>query len=281
MTGPGSRKRAGLDLFQGDDVDKRVVIGAVVVVVALIAIVFSGVLGGDRGGATPTPIVAASPSASEIARGTPGPMGSIAATVSFKGTAPATRKIKKTPECGADPLVDDEITVADGKLANVLVRVVAGVPPQTGSGLGVEITQEKCVYSPRVAGIVAGQSIAVTSKDAFLHNVHTFQGDVSIFNKGQPAPSTFTKESADFAVKGEVIKDGPITFKCDVHPWMVSHVVVNPNPYFAVSGANGIAAISLPAGKYTLEAWHEKLGVKRAEVTVDGEKPVDLAFEFP
>lgn len=227
--------------------------------------------------ATATP---AAEKTAEVAATPAGPMSSLVATVSFTGTAPTPKKIKKTPECGSDALVDEEVVVKDGKLANVMVRVIEGAAPVEGKGKGTEIQQEKCVYHPRVAGIVAGQSIAVTSKDNFLHNVHTFKGDESIFNKGQPAPSTFVKEAADFTSKGEVIKDGPITFKCDVHPWMVSHVVVNPNPYFAVSGADGTAKIELPAGKYKIEAWHEKYGVKVADVTVEEGKPAEVKFEY-
>ena len=209
-----------------------------------------------------------------------GPMSSLQATVMFTGTAPQAKKIKKTPECGKEPLMDEEVKVNDGKLANVMVRVVEGAPEEEGSGQGAEVVQEDCVYMPRVTGVVAGQSIAITSKDAFLHNVHTFKGDTSIFNKGQPAPGTFVKEASDFTAGGEVVKDGPITFKCDVHPWMVSYVVVNPNKYFAVTGEDGMAKIELPAGKYKVEAWHEKFGVKTADVEVTADKPAELKFEY-
>jgi plastocyanin len=232
----------------------------------------------DTSKATPTAAVEATAKPAETVAAAEGPMSSLVATVSFTGTAPAPKKIKKTPECGTDALVDEEVSVKDGKLANVMVRVVGETKEM--SGQGAEVTQEKCVYHPRVAGIVAGQSIAVTSKDAFLHNVHTFKGDVSMFNKGQPAPGTFVKEAADFTANGEPVKDGPITFKCDVHPWMVSHVVVNPNPWFAVSGADGVATIKLPAGKHKVEAWHEKYGVKSAEVTVEEGKPAEVKFEY-
>jgi plastocyanin len=225
-------------------------------------------------------VTTAAPAATATTAAAGGPKSTLTATVAFTGTAPAPKKIKKTTECGTDPLLDEEVVAKDGKLANVLVRVVDGAPAQDGSGQGIEVVQEKCVYKPRVAGIVAGQSIAVTSKDNFLHNVHTFKGDETIFNKGQSTPSTFVKEAADLAVKGEQIKNGPITFKCDVHPWMVSHVVVNPNPYFAVSGMDGMAKIELPAGKYKVEAWHEKFGVKTADVTVEEGKPAELKFEY-
>lgn len=209
-----------------------------------------------------------------------GPMSSLTATVAFTGTVPTPRKLKMTPECGGAAVTDEEVLVADGKLANVMVRVIEGVPASEGKGQGVEIVQEKCVYMPRVTGVHAGQSIAVTSKDAFLHNVHTFSGDVSIFNKGQPSPSTFVKEASEFTAGGKQIKDGPIAFKCDVHPWMISYVVVNPNPYFAVSGKDGVAKLELPVGKYKVEAWHERYGTKTADVTVEEGKTAEIKFEY-
>ena len=209
-----------------------------------------------------------------------GSSGTIVATVSFTGEAPAPRKIKMTPECGKGPNVDESVLVQDGKLANVMVRVIEGAPPEQGDGQGTEVVQEGCVYRPRVSGIVAGESVAVTSKDAFLHNVHTFKGDVSIFNKGQPMPSTFVKEASEFTANGEVVQDGPIAFKCDVHPWMLAWVVVNPNRHFAVTGKDGVARITLPTGKYTLESWHETFGTRTAEVEVAEGEPVEVAFQY-
>lgn len=44
-------------------------------------------------------------------------------------------------------------------------------------------------------------------------------------------------------------------------------------PFFAVTGDDGIFTIKdLPAGTYTLELWHEKLGTQTQTITVaDGE----------
>jgi hypothetical protein len=56
---------------------------------------------------------------------------------------------------------------------------------------------------------------------------------------------------------------------CDVHPWMRAFAGVVSHPFFAVTGKDGTFALKgLPAGKYTLEAWHERLGKVSAEVTV-------------
>jgi hypothetical protein len=72
-----------------------------------------------------------------------------------------------------------------------------------------------------------------------------------------------------------------VPFKCDVHPWMSSWAGVVAHPFFAVSGADGSFEIQgLPAGTYTLEAWHETLGTQTQKVTVDAKKGATTAFAF-
>ncbi len=62
---------------------------------------------------------------------------------------------------------------------------------------------------------------------------------------------------------------------------MTAYVGVFSNPFFAVSGKDGKFSIpSLPPGTYELEAWHEKLGVKTASVTVTADKPATANFAF-
>ena len=44
---------------------------------------------------------------------------------------------------------------------------------------------------------------------------------------------------------------------------MTGYVVVNANPFFAVTGPDGHFKIAgLPPGKYTLTAWQERYGAK-------------------
>ena len=75
--------------------------------------------------------------------------------------------------------------------------------------------------------------------------------------------------------------DQVLKFKCDVHPWMTAYVVVAGNPFFAVTGDDGSFKITgVPAGKYTIEAWHERYGTKTAEITVDADKAVETAFQY-
>jgi len=66
-----------------------------------------------------------------------------------------------------------------------------------------------------------------------------------------------------------------------VHGWMHASIGVVEHPFFATSGEDGSFTIKgLPAGKYELEAVHEKLGTKTVSVTVPegGEAKAELTF---
>jgi len=133
---------------------------------------------------------------------------------------------------------------------------------------------------PRAAVIVqaiqAGQPLEIASSDETLHNVHAVAKANAPFNLGMPAPGT--KHTRTFT-KPEIVP-----FKCDVHPWMRAWVAVVPHPFFAVTGADGRFAIrGLPAGTYTVEAWHERLPALTFTVTVgEGEtKEHDVLFTAP
>jgi uncharacterized protein (DUF2141 family) len=75
-----------------------------------------------------------------------------------------------------------------------------------------------------------------------------------------------------------------IPVKCDVHPWMQAYIGVMDHPFFNVTGDGGTFALKdLPAGTYTIEVWHERLGSQTQEVAVkDGESAaIDFTFQIP
>lgn len=211
----------------------------------------------------------------------PAPAGksTIHGVVKFTGTAPAPADIPASsdPACEGMSLKDQPVMAKDGKLQNVLVRVkgnVAGAPAAGASSPPVVIDQLKCTYTPRVMGAQAGQPIQVKNSDQTLHNVRAMAGTKPIFNMAQPPqmPPVSKPTPADAEM---------IQLKCDVHPWMKAFVVVSPHPYFSTTGEDGSFSITgLPAGTYTLEAWHETLGTKTAEVTVKDGETAEASFEF-
>ncbi len=204
--------------------------------------------------------------------------GSISGSVGYTGAPVKMEKLnrKSDPVCAKKDFNDEATLLStDGKaLANVVVRITKNAPaggkvPATP----VVIDQQDCMYHPRVQAAMEGQKINVKNSDGTLHNIHAYNGTKTLFNQAQPPKAKDIEKD----VKGaEVVK-----VKCDVHPWMTGYVVLNKNPYFATTDASGKFEIKdVPAGTYTVEAWHEKLGTKTAEVKVEEGKPADPKLSF-
>jgi plastocyanin len=214
-------------------------------------------------------------SAIVLASGSVFAASNIAGTVSFSGPAPKMEALKRKadPFCGKKDMNDETVMVKDGKLENVVVRISKNAPAGKVPTDPIHVDQEDCMYRPRVQGAVEGQKIAIKNSDGTLHNVHTYSGTKTLFNQAQPPKSAALEKTASGA---DVVK-----FKCDVHPWMTGYVVISKHPFFATTGADGKFTIKdVPAGSYTLEAWHEKLGTQTAEVKVEEGKPADVTFTF-
>jgi hypothetical protein len=217
------------------------------------------------------------PGAQGDAPAVPAGRGEVRGAVTFTGAVPAAADVPPSndPACEGMSTKDMSVVVKDGKLANVLVRVrgnVPGAPPAPATPVTVD--QSKCTYVPRVQGAVTGQPVAFKNSDGTLHNVRGLVGTKAAFNIAQPPSGAPVQKPVP--ADAEVLK-----LKCDVHPWMTAFVVTNPNPYFTTTGADGAFSLQgLPPGTYTVEAWHESLGTKTAEVTVKDEAPAEVSFAF-
>ncbi|HVZ74656.1 MAG TPA: carboxypeptidase regulatory-like domain-containing protein [Polyangia bacterium] len=203
----------------------------------------------------------------------------ITGTVTLTGTPPTMELTKRDadPFCARTPMKDEEVVVgAGGALKNVIVRITKGVsgnyePPTSN----VTLDQNQCMYRPRVTMVMAGQSLLIRNNDQTLHNVHTYKGASTLFNQAEiPGLPAIAKTFKD--ATGEILK-----FKCDVHPWMTGYVGVSAHPFFAVTGDDGKFELpKIAPGHYTVEAWHERFGVKSQEIDVVAGKPATLAFTF-
>jgi plastocyanin len=210
------------------------------------------------------------------------PALSVAETVSgaveFTGTPPVMEKLKREsdPFCGKTPMSDEAVIVKDKKLVNVWVHVVKGAPDTKAAAdaPAIMVGQQNCMYKPRVQAAVVGQKITGKNSDPILHNVHTYLGAATLFNKGMPNASAK-------AIEYVADKPGLMKWKCDVHSWMRGYVGVNKNAFQAVTGDDGSFKIDgLAPGTYTIEAWHETFGTKTADVTVEAGKPATVTVKY-
>ncbi len=193
----------------------------------------------------------------------------ISGKVTLTGTPPPEKPIALDAQCGKlqeKPITTRHYVVgADKGLGNVFVYVKEGAKATPATGKGPTLDQVGCEYNPYVMGVQAGQAFDVKNSDSVLHNVHTLPKNNKEKNVGQPVKGMVTPFTFD---NPEVL----VKFKCDVHPWMFAYVGVCDHPYFAVTDKDGNFKISgLPAGDYTIEAFHLKAGAKTEKVTVGGD----------
>lgn len=234
------------------------------------------------GGSDDSESPASSPAPAPKAASAPsGGAGALGGTVTFSGDVPAPSAIQMgaDPSCARmhpDAVMTEVVVVGDdGGLKNVFVYVKEGLDGQMFDipEDAALLDQQGCLYTPRVFGVRAGQTLTIMNSDETLHNIHAMPKLNKEFNVGQPVKGLKTNKTFD---KPEIM----IPFKCDVHKWMASYVGVVDHPFFATTDANGSYSIpDLPAGDYVIEAWHEKYGTQTMNVSV-GADGADASFEF-
>lgn len=207
--------------------------------------------------------------------------GDVAGKVSFEGTAPKSMPLRMDADkvckiAHKTPVKGEEVVVnANNTLKNVLVYVKTGLGNKKFDAPAKKVTfdQKGCIYSPHVLGIQAGQELEVMNSDPTLHNVHSLSKENPQFNVAQPKQGMKLTKKFE---KPEVFK-----VKCEVHTWMGAYIGVFNHPFYAVTGDDGSFTLAkLPAGEYTIEAWHEKYGIQSAKVKVDAAGKATADFKF-
>lgn len=214
--------------------------------------------------------------------------GTIKGRFVFGGAAPAAADLKADKDvevCGKHKLLSEELVVgADTGVANVVIFVRdkgVKVHPDLAAAAKaskVVLDNKDCRFQPHVAVVQTGQTLVLKNSDSVGHNsnIATLKNSPSnsLIPAGGESPVTFSSEEAI-----------PAQVTCNIHPWMKAWLVVRPNPYAAVSKADGTFEIAnVPAGEVELQMWHEKAGyigeIKvggKAEKTAKGRKKVQVA----
>src|SRR5712692_11698138 len=197
--------------------------------------------------------------------------GTIEVDVKYNG-APVIEKLKinkDTEKCGTEAVIEKVVVGGNKGLAYAVVSV----PGAKGSGKAVKATidQHGCKFVPHVLAMNPGD-LELKNSDDILHNIHTYSTANPSINKAQPK---FKKIMTEKLEKPEYVK-----LTCDVHSWMLGWVAVTPGPA-AVTDSNGVAKIeNVPAGKQTVEVWHETLGKQTKDVEVKAGQTTKVSFEM-
>lgn len=209
--------------------------------------------------------------------------GTVSGTINFAGDAPQSQVLQMaadpfcvTAHSGQEVLAQRLVVNDNSTLRHVFVYVKGGFENQSfaPASEAVQLNQQGCMYDPHVLGVQTSQTVTVLNSDDTLHNVNAQPNNNDAFNFAQPVAGM---ESEVTFSNQEVM----IPVKCDVHPWMQAFFGVVDHPYFAVTGEDGGFSIeNLPAGTYTIGAWHESLGEQEQSVTVEANGTAEVSFDF-
>ena len=203
--------------------------------------------------------------------------GAITGDVKFIGKPEALPQLKVTKDnnvCGSQKPSEELIVSKSGGVKNTVItieKIEKGkkIPKEEAS-----IANQNCQYIPHVQAMVAGNFLNIINSDPILHNTHGYLNQTeTAFNLALPIK--------DQKIKKKIKKIGIMNITCDAgHTWMSAYIAVTENPYYAVTGDNGTFEIAdIPAGKYQLKAWHEKLGTQVVEVTVTEKGKAKVVFD--
>jgi hypothetical protein len=207
--------------------------------------------------------------------------GRISGRIGIEGAVPENplAKISSDPVCArenASGLSLENLVAEDGGLNNVFVYVKEGLGAYyfESPAEPVKLDQQGCRYKPHVFGAQIRQPIEIANSDATVHNVSAVTSVNRGFNFTQAMKGL--KNTTSFAAPEVMVR-----FKCDVHEWMSAYAGILSHPYFAVSANGGRFEMKdVPAGTYTVEAWHEKLGRQTQSVTLADNDSKDVTFTF-
>jgi plastocyanin len=134
---------------------------------------------------------------------------------------------------------------ADDK-SGVIVYVTGYDEPAPGDV--AQLSQQNERFAPRILPIVAGQTVSFPNRDRFYHNVFSVSPTLS-FDLGQ-------YKSSDPARTQAFTKPGLVPVYCNIHPQMISYVVVLENRAFALTGEDGSFELrGVRPGHRSLNAW--------------------------
>ena len=225
--------------------------------------------------------------------------GSITGVVSLKGNAPAPimedlSKGKNVEFCITHPDAKGNIrarvkvTTAGGKLKDTVVFIEKIATGKPWGDLGkahfdfknCDIVQKVlAVRKPTKAEAKAngtkaeGGVMSVTNNDPeILHNPHGYSiagaNRKTLFNKPLPSQGDIARVTKNIK-RLKQKKDKHFFLQCDQHNFMEADARIVWNPYYSITGADGVFKIDgIPAGKYRVTAWHPYAGESSQDVTV-------------
>ena len=119
-----------------------------------------------------------------------------------------------------------------------------------GAGRPLTMAQESKRFTPHVLVVPRQGTVEFPNNDPVFHNVFSVSGanrfDLGLYRSG-------SSKSRSFA------EPGLVRVYCNIHPQMVGFLLVVDSDFAAVTDRDGSFRFeNVPAGAWTLKAWHEE-----------------------
>jgi len=200
-----------------------------------------------------------------------------AATISgtVRITKPLTRKkvsLSQVYERAAVAATPEQRTAAlPAEYERVAIYLEGGLT--ASKPVTAEVIQRQRRFDPELVIVSPGSKVLFPNTDPIFHNVFSLskakQFDLGNYPKGQSRAVHFDKP-------------GIVLVHCHLHPNMNAAVVVAPGPFYARPDEQGNYTIGdVPAGSYTLVAWHKSAGFFRRKIEVKDATPLAVDLEIP
>ena len=163
----------------------------------------------------------------------------------------------------------------DDEWQNIVIYLKS-VPSTTAIAevdMELQMAQLGETFIPHVLPIVKGSTVRFPNQDPIFHNVFSLSGtrtfDLGRYPKGDSRSIVFEEA-------------GIVPVFCHLHSDMSAIILVLENPYFDVPDTDGRYRIeNIPAGIYTLVAWHERSEQVEQQVEVVAGQSLELDITVP
>jgi plastocyanin len=139
--------------------------------------------------------------------------------------------------------------------------------------LNLEMTQRDRLFEPDILIVPIGSTISFPNADPIFHNVFSLskakEFDLGYYPSGQSRSLRFDKA-------------GIAQVYCHLHPNMSAAIVVTSTAWYGQPAADGTLILSdVPAGDYTIVAWHKSAGFLSRRILMPETGSIDIELTLP
>jgi len=217
-------------------------------------------------------------------------------TINFEGAVPHDETVTINTDveyCGKEQK-EGKYLISGSRIENVVVWIEGIEKGKALPKKSVDVSIKNCRAVPHVnIGFVGGEYV-FKNDDSILHTIQSKLGlayqkkvssrpledGASIYNLALPKTGLEVRKPIKKWHR-YTENTGFIQVRSNTHNWIRGYIYIFDHPYAAVTDASGAFVMEgLPAGEYTLKAWHEVFGTKEKRITVKSGESMELKIAF-